>query len=126
MKPLKAPPRPKPLLDATGIKVPPEILALWNRRVEIQELLHNVAVIKHTASRDNDKLIDALDRDAIASLTNQLKSELQAAIPYAVCPTCNGVKSTMSCICKGRGYLSKFVWDTCVPIETKKITGRNK
>ena len=128
MKPLKAPSRPLPLLDSTGIKVPREIVKLWNRHGDILELLHCVKAIAYNVGEApaGDMLYSAIDRKAIKAITKQLEAELKLALPYAVCPTCNGVNATADCICKGRGYLSEHIWKTCVPEETKRITGRTK
>lgn len=123
------PPRPQAtrMMDGTGIEVPVELAGIWSESHKLKDLIRLADSIWFTVKYENareDKLFAPVDIKAVSSLINQLKAELQLAVPYAVCPECNGIASADSCFCKGRGYLSKFHWDTCVTPETKKITGR--
>ena len=73
---------------------------------------------------DPDILFAEVDfTDDLAHL-NQLYLDLQRAKPYAVCPSCDGIKPDGCLTCKGRGWLSEFYWTHNIPQETKDLTGR--
>lgn len=122
------PPPRSTIKDSTGVPVPVEIQEAWLQTYKVKHLIQTADTIKSCvkfAAQKGDKIFLPLDINAISALVEQLKDELKLAIPYAVCPECNGVNSEPSCICKGRGYLSEFYW-TAVDENLKKITGRNK
>ena len=113
--------------DGTGLEVPREILALWNRSDEAQSLLTYLSAVRgalRKAQDEKDILFAEVDfGDDLAKL-NQVYTDVQLARPFAVCPSCNGKLLSKSCICHGRGFVSEFYWKHNVSEETKKITGR--
>jgi hypothetical protein len=125
-----APPPKRPIamfLDSTGLEIPSEALPLWNRMSEAQGLMTQISVVRSALRRaqdENDPLFVEVDfTDNLAKL-NQVFLDLQRAKPYAVCPTCSGVKPKGCLTCKGRGFVSEFFWKHNIPTETKELTGR--
>ena len=126
-----APPPPRKsvekILDGTGLEIPPEAMPIWLRKDEAKSLLSAVSSIRSTlriAMDNKDLLFIEVDfTDNMAKL-NQVYIDLQRARPYAVCPTCAGIKLDDCLTCKGRGFVSEFYWTNCVPEETKQLTGR--
>jgi hypothetical protein len=108
-------PEPPPAVDAFGREIPTEILPMWERAVEMAKELKNYAQqIKLAVERG------LADRDPIfAEITNPTVSEavslrytLGQIAPYVVCPQCQG-KIPKSCqMCKRRGWVSKFYYDS--------------
>lgn len=118
------------LKDRTGVAVPVEILQDWkdaliNGHGLLSMLSSLIAYVAELENREV-KSMSRFDFKRAWSLISSLQSEVNLVIPYAVCPSCNGVNAPQSCWCKGQGYLSKFHWQTCVTEETKRVTGRNK
>jgi hypothetical protein len=120
----KAPPKLKGPIDATGLEVPAESLALWERGEEAQQLLTFVAAMKGRVERakaEQDLLFVKVDFIDVLSKLDNIRDELKQAKPYAICPTCQGKLPKDCLLCKGRGFLSQFEWDQFVPEETKKM-----
>lgn len=115
--------------DKVGWPIPEPILPLWNRSGEAKKLISAVSDVKHAltkAKEVSDPLFAEIHfYSVIAHLDNALLS-LKTAMPYAVCPTCKGKLTTTCVLCKGRGFISKFKWDTVVPQEQKDLMVRLK
>jgi hypothetical protein len=43
------------------------------------------------------------------------------AMPYAVCPTCQGQNADRCTVCQERGMVSEFFYKNCVPSDVRKI-----
>ncbi len=124
----KPPKRPATaLLDGTGLPVPPEVSALWNRMAEAQALMTSISSVRgvlRKAEDEKDILFIEVDfTDCMAKL-NQVYIDVQRAKPFAICPTCSGIHTKGCMTCKGRGFVSEFYWKHQVPEETKTLTGR--
>jgi hypothetical protein len=120
-----APPKPeKGPIDGTGLEVPVESRALWNRRQDALNLINSISDVRSFLKRcqdSKDPLFVEVDyTDDLANL-NQVYVDLKRAIPYAVCPTCQGKQPATCTTCKGRGFVSQFYWDNCVPQEVKDL-----
>jgi hypothetical protein len=104
--------------------------------------------IKFNSEEEDDALYHPVDMNRVLDRLDEACAELSLAVPYAVCPTCQGrggvggvVDSELveglevagdigraahaivgpTCpLCKGRGLLSKHTFDTCVPEALKK------
>lgn len=115
------------LKDYTGLPVPKEIEELWRQADEQpRPLLDNLKTVRDALGqvKEEQNLIYAevnLD-DAIAKL-GQVITDLKLALPYAVCTSCQGKGGLeKDCLlCKGKGFLSKFRWDTALSDETKNM-----
>ena len=62
------------------------------------------------------------------SIGDQLHSaqrDLDGAIPYAVCATCQGHSRDQCLHCKGKGFLSKHLFDRTVPDDLKAIRAKS-
>jgi hypothetical protein len=122
-------------VDKTGLEIPPESLALWQRGEadEARELVGQLQSIKRKleARREsNDSLYVECDlQQAVAWLTQSIK-EIECAIPAYVCWQCNG-KTPKGCeVCSGprgrklqngRGFVSKHYWNQNCPEEIKQL-----
>lgn len=120
MKPKEAPAEE----DKTGYAIPKSCLELWNRGREVHAMLSDLSAIKgnlRKAQDEKDVLFAEVNFSSALSDLDRAWKEIQSALPYAVCPTCQG-KVRESCrLCGGRGFISKFRWDTVVPRETKEL-----
>lgn len=112
------------VLDSLGLKIPEAILPLWSRGGEAQAVLTYLKSAKKRlkkAERDKDPLFQMVNFSSALSQISQVVSDVECAVPYAICPSCRG-KITEDCLsCKGMGFVSKFFWTTCVPSETKQL-----
>jgi hypothetical protein len=119
------------LTDATELArtVPTEIAADWKRAdATAKDILHKLRDVLHAI----DEGLKAED-SIYADTTNGELSPLKAVIghvnlhvkPHAVCSICHGLKSRKSCkLCKGRGYIGRHLWQTCVDSDTKALLAK--
>lgn len=122
--PKKAAAKAKGVEDETGLEVPKESLELWNRGAEVEELLIYLGYIRRRlqkAETEKDKLFSELNFGSILASENQLRIELCQAVPWAVCHSCQGKLPADCATCKGRGFVSRFFWENCVPIESREV-----
>lgn len=121
--PLEPPPLP---VDRLGVTVPPHLVPLWERRREVQELIDELSRMQRLidqAQLDRDPLYFGAGQGntpvnfstALGHL-KQARSSIKEAMPYAVCPMCQG--SGCRC-CSGNGLISKFRYDTIIPASKK-------
>lgn len=114
---------PPVIRDETGYPVPPPAMACWNRKAEVEETLRLISKAR-CAVRDiphEDPMhVETHAQDVLASLSDAYRTFAQS-VPHAVCPTCQGRRPENCMVCKGRGMISKFLWDTAIPKELKDI-----
>lgn len=121
-----APPKPTKAihLDKTGYPIPDGILDDWERAEGFGATLRRISEIKCLVDdglKDDDYVLFAeITNSTIATLKNAY-SELAQVIPYAVCPTCQGHNRDSCTLCRRRGFLSRFKFETCVPEDLRKI-----
>lgn len=117
-------PRRDVILDGTGLELPQEVISLWGRSSEVQQLLSMLSAVRgalRKAQEEKDILFSEVDfTDDLAKL-NQVYADLQTAKPFAVCPGCNGKLLDKTCACHGRGFVSEFYWKNAVPEEIKNL-----
>lgn len=122
------PEKPVETLDATGIPVPEEIVPFWDATFsEAQRLLTLASEMRVRIKRaqdSNEPAFRECDHTDILAHLDQVYADLKRAKPYAVCPSCNGITTKGCKTCKGRGFVSEHFWNTCIPDETKQVTGR--
>jgi len=58
---------------------------------------------------------------SVLAQLDQAYAEIKTVKPHAVCPTCQGQNPTNCRLCRGRGFISEFLWDNAVPRETKEL-----
>ena len=114
-------------LDDTGYPVPKSVLSIWQRRGDIDDILAHLKAVKlrlEKAMTDGDKLfIEANPTGSVSDVT-RLATTIACGRPFAVCTQCQGhpeIQPKGGCtLCKGKGFISKFKWQT-VPENLKKI-----
>ena len=104
-----------------------QALKFWNRAPEIKELLDELTAFEKKLKRAQsmeDLMFGEVNISAALADIDKIYTNLQTAIPYALCPTCQGQPKTQpkgECrMCKGRAVVSKFRWDK-VPGEIRKF-----
>lgn len=114
------------VLDRTGFVIPTDSPAMthWQRTAEANELLSALSRIKcrMEAAQDNrDKMYGEVNFSSVIADLQSAYQLLKVAVPYAVCPTCQGRVLSPCSTCKGRGLISEFYWKHKVPNKTKEI-----
>jgi hypothetical protein len=118
------PPPPSQILDSTGWPVPTQLIPLWQRAGEVQELLTILSRVKgalRAAQENQDKLFAEVNFSSALSQLDQAWTDIKTAKPFAVCPGCQGQVPEQCTLCRGRGLISEFRWDTCVTREDKEF-----
>jgi hypothetical protein len=114
--------------DETGYRIPNELVGLWSRESEVDEVLRVISHVKSVVGKailDKDSLYIEVNNSAIVDLTNAYNT-IKRAKPYAVCPRCQGRKTiTANCTtCRRRGIVSKFMWDSAITKEDKELRAK--
>jgi hypothetical protein len=123
----KPTPTEKPqLLDATGFPVPDSVIQLFHRVEEVKEVLSRFASTRGLMRRveeTKDMLWQPVNKSTMMADLDRIYHELKTALPYAVCPYCQGREETKShcTACKKRGVVSEFFWKTAVDPELKAV-----
>jgi hypothetical protein len=128
-RPAPAPPPPSEVLDATGWPVPTQLIPLWQRAGEVQEWLSTLSRLKgvlRSAQANQDMLFAEMHFSSALGQVEQLWTDMKTARPFAVCPTCQGQVPDNCTLCRGRGLISEFRWNTCVPREDKEFREKAK
>ncbi len=124
-RPTTAPP--KSPVDATGWPIPTQLIPLWQRTDEVQEMLTALSRVKgalRAAQENKDKLFAEVNFSSALSQLDQAWTDIKTAKPFAVCPTCQGQLPDQCTLCKGRGLISEHRWNTCVTREDKEFRAR--
>ncbi|HPV10600.1 MAG TPA: hypothetical protein PKW83_07980 [Verrucomicrobiota bacterium] len=124
-----APPPPSQVLDATGWPIPTQLIPLWQRAGEVQEWLTTLSRLKgvlRTAQNEKDPLYAEVSYSSALSQLDQVWTDIKTAKPFAVCPACQGQVSDKCTLCRGRGLISEFRWNTCVTREDKEFREKAK
>lgn len=111
------------LVDSTGYPIPENVIPQWKRKPESVALVDNINSIRSQlkqAKEDKDLFYCEVNFNAIEADLERAVVGLSLAIPYAVCPTCQGKVLEKCKMCNGRGLISKFRYGN-VPEELKKI-----
>ncbi len=135
----------KSLFDRTGFEIPQPSPAAstWLRMDEIQEMLSAISKIKTRVERgcspndpkNADPVYTEINFSAFVADLQSTYQLLKVALPFAVCPTCQGrvLSACSTCnvparsswkacsSCLGRGTISEFYWKHKVPEKTKEI-----
>lgn len=119
--------KPKEQLDRTGLPIPHQCLAVWNRASEVQEFLTQLSKMRGTlkkAQEENDLLWGGLNYSGALADLGRTYTSIECAKPYAVCPNCQG-KLAKNCVCcKGRGMVSQYLWDSTITREEKAMRAK--
>jgi hypothetical protein len=123
------PPPPSQVLDATGWPIPTQLIPLWHRAGEVQDLLTALSRVKgalRSAQEDRDMLFAEVNFSSALSQLDQAFTDVKTAKPYAVCPSCQGQVPENCTLCRGRGLLSEYRWNACVTREHKEFREKAK
>ena len=123
------PPPPAEVLDGAGWPVPTQLIPLWKRVDEVQEMLTVLSRIKgalRSAQEQKDLLFAEVNYSSALSQLDQAWVDIKTAKPFAVCPACQGQVADRCTLCKGRGLLSEHRWNTCVTREDKEFRFKAK
>ncbi len=123
------PPPPSQVLDGTGWPIPTQLIPLWQRADEVQEMLTALSRVKGTlraAQENRDNLFAEVNFSSALSQLDQAWTDIKTAKPFAVCPTCQGQVPDKCTLCRGRGLISEHRWNTCVTREDKEFRARAK
>lgn len=123
------PPPPSRVLDATDWPIPTQLIPLWQRASEVQDMLTVLSRVKgalRSAQENKDKLFTEVNFSSALSQLDQAWTDIKTAKPFAVCPTCQGQLPDKCTLCKGRGLISEHRWNTCVTREDKEFRAKAK
>jgi len=123
------PPPPGRVVDGTGWPVPTQLIPLWQRAPEVQELLTILSRVKgalRAAQEKRDVLFAEVMFSSALSQLDQAWTDIKTARPFAVCPTCQGQVPEQCTLCRGRGIISEHRWNTCVTREDKAFREKAK
>ncbi len=119
---------PKGQVDDVGTPIPEFALGFWNRIDEVEELLGTLKLVRkflEATQKKEDLMYGEVNFSAAIGDLDKVTTNLSTAMPYAVCTQCQGQPKTQpkgECrMCKGRGVISRFRWNTLVPSEIKKM-----
>ena len=127
--PTLPPPPPSQVLDGTGWPIPTQLIPLWKRVDEVQEMLTSLSRVKgslRAAQENRDKLFAEVNFSSALSQLDQAWYDIKTAKPFAVCPTCQGQLPEKCTLCRGRGFISEHRWNTCVTREDKEFRAKAK
>ena len=106
-------------VDGRGRHVPVDLLSIWNRRSECQELATAISRVRVALSKINegrDPLWWELNYQAVKAQLDQAYFSVSAAQPWCVCPMCQGIGCRA---CNNRGLMSQYRFKQVVPAEFK-------
>jgi len=110
--------------DAMGYPVPDKVIDFWSRSFEVQSVLEMVEDLERVidlAESSKDVLWhEAVFQTAKADLS-RVRQNIETAKPYAVCTNCQGQLPESCTLCGGKGFISKFRFDTLVPEEIREM-----
>jgi hypothetical protein len=118
------PPKPDVVLDHTGYVVPESRVVLFNRTDEVEDLLRRIASVRGALRRaqdNNDILFKPINISMTLTELDKAYSEIKTAVPFVVCPYCQGQVADHCVPCKGRGVMSEFMWKTAVPSDLRSV-----
>jgi len=110
-------------VDETGYPIPEKAMPYWARADEMRAVLKLISAAR-SAVRNLDqgnRIFAEVRLESVAATLNDAYRQFAQAVPYAVCPSCQGQTADTCLLCKGRRVISKFRYDSCVPSELKAI-----
>jgi len=113
--------------DKTGYPHTANSAKYAERAEEVMSLIDSISESYKTirkAKSEKDLLYCEVNFNSIETDFERVLMMLKVAVPYAVCPSCQGQIVDKCRLCSGRGVISQFKYETGVSEELKKI--RNK
>lgn len=109
--------------DFTGHVIPKHHLTFFKRGEKVRDLLQKISdvrkVVRAMENVQGDLIFATVNTQDVLAHLGSAYDQIKCAIPFAVCPYCQGQKSEGCQSCKGRAFLSEFAWKTVVPEELK-------
>lgn len=115
---------PEPLYDKTGFVIPKSREILFSREPEVKELLRSIATVRgalRKANDANDPLFKHVNASTTMSLLDQAFADIKMAMPFVVCPYCQGQVADHCTPCRGTGFLPEHKWLHAVPAELREV-----
>jgi hypothetical protein len=109
--------------DATGYPMAPAAKKFWDRRHEVDVFIEALRAVRHwvtQALEHDDRLVSAEIRNTFLIDIGNVITQLECALPYAVCPYCQGKLPDKCQFCAQRGIVSKFRLKAA-PAEVMKV-----
>src|SRR5262249_16003244 len=107
--------------------IPAGVLDQFQRAPAVERILQKLADARgfiRGLQGTSDPLFNECDLNGMLVELDGVYGDLKRAIPYAVCPYCQG-KIFETCLnCKKGGVVSRFIWDTAVPSDLKEVRRR--
>ncbi|MGH8092690.1 MAG: hypothetical protein ACREIF_04385 [Chthoniobacterales bacterium] len=113
--------------DDTGYLIPPKAMPFWEQKGEMEATLRLISVARsaiRNLPNEDPMLVEVNVQSVICDLGNAYR-EFKTAVPYAVCPVCQGQAPETCTFCKGRGLVSRFRFETMAPQELKSIRAKS-
>jgi hypothetical protein len=113
-------------VDATGLVIPQGIVADWKRAETFKDTLADLKRVKLAVARllESEDVCGAEVTNTTLASLKACESDLDRVLPHAVCPTCQGRQRTSCRLCKGRGFISEFLWRSVVTDEAKQLRAK--
>ena len=111
------------IVDKTGTQVPAGILEQWRRAEGFAAEVRRMSDLKclvDDALAEQDPIFVEITNTTVARMID-CYNDLKRVLPYAVCYTCAGHKPQRCTVCKGRGWLSEFLWHSIVPATLREL-----
>mgnify|MGYP000284738847 CR=1 FL=1 len=70
--------------------------------------LDRIRYALNSAAESKNPIYIEVDFSCAVSNLNQVGKELERAVPFAICPECNGTSAKKCQTCSGRGFVSEF------------------
>jgi hypothetical protein len=106
-------------VDSLGRHVPEGLAPLWHRRQEVQDVLTTLSRMRSTirqAQDSQDPIWAEINFSSVLAHLDRVYTEVDSTKPYVVCPMCQGIGCR---VCKGRGLLGRYRYETVIPRELK-------
>jgi hypothetical protein len=120
---------PEQVKDRTGRNIPKAILPIYEREHEVKSMMgaiSNVRSALRKAQEDKDVMYVRTNFSSILAQLDNAYVELKTALPFVLCTACQGSGGEECGLCKGKGFISEFLWNTAVTKETKELLERVK
>lgn len=118
--------------DELGREIPIKVQKFWERQPEVMSMLESIGSVisqMKDAQKEKDEMYGEVPINGVIADLEKAYAAVQCAIPFAVCPTCQGHPETQKAgcrMCYGKGGISKFRYKTIVPEETRKMLEKGK
>lgn len=117
----------KKVVDALGKEIPAALHSHWDKNPQVQAMLRSLAGFANDI-KERHKAGDIFFgrqgfHDALANL-EKAHQRIKAEQLHCVCPYCQGRQPQKCSVCKGLGLLSKFIYDSAVPEEIKRMASK--